>query len=76
MYHDYLPFACFLTVRWKYLYIEDSVGISNHTTKPVERGQNSSDLYQTWYIIYERSTCMVGEGGTEVLNVADTDKIL
>lgn len=60
----------------KYLYIEDSVGISNRTTKPVERSQNSSDLYPTWYTKYERSACLVGEGGTEVEHIAATDKIL
>lgn len=52
----------FLTPTWKYLYIEDSTGISNHTTKPVERSQNSTDLYPTWYIKYERSASTVGGG--------------
>ncbi len=52
------------------------MGISNLTTEPVERSQNSSDLYPTCYTKYERSACMVGEGGTEVQHIADTDKIL
>lgn len=67
----------FLTATWKYLYFKDFMGISNHKTKPVEESQNSSDLYPTWYIKYERSAaCMVGEDGGEVLHRADRDKVL
>lgn len=57
-----LALCMFLTATWKYLCIEDLVGISNHKTKPVERSQNRSDLYPTWYIKYERSVRVVGGG--------------
>ena len=57
-----LPFACFW--QWhRNIYMLRTLWVfSHHTTKPVERSQNSIDLYPTWYTKYERSAGMVGGG--------------
>lgn len=44
-------------------------------TKPVEKSQNSADLYATWYTKYERSACMEGGGAPLIVQqAADADK--
>lgn len=45
-------------------------------TKPVERSQNSGDLYATWYTKYERSACTVGGGVPLIVQqAANADKM-
>lgn len=41
--------------------MEDSA-FASLETKPVERSQNSGDLYPTYYTKYERSAYVAGEG--------------